>query len=746
MKWMGLVLAAALAACSSEPSGLPGLVAGQGGSDAGGGGGAPSGAGGSVDEVPGEEDPFEAPPEVPPLAQEIVDALAQEIDQALDGPGGTNSALIVGAQTGQVIYERNPDGLRKPASNTKLFTTAAAFAGLGEEHQSQSRVYATEDASDGVVDGNIVLVCEHDFTSSSFFHGYARESLDLLAGELAAGGLSEITGAVRVQGEGVWDGYQFAYYDAAQNRAALANAFRAALVDRGVTVGGGTTTGGSFDEPAGTEIATWASLPLATTAFPINVVSHNEFADVLARHVGYLNGGGSTYGAGEAAVLDRMSELGVDTSGLSLNDGSGLSHDNRVSARQVVGLLAGMLARPEGPAWMRTFAVSGARGTLGGRMAGANTYGRFWGKTGSLTGVITLSGVLEHRHDGQRYLVSLLMNEVASQPAARSAHDAVVSALARDHRELGPRPAAPIVGCAKNDANGATAIVGWSQVEGAEGYLVWRSRDGRTWDRPEARFVTTTSHRTLGFEGSDALFLRVTAVGQAGESDPSDVVAVRIADDPSSVLVVDANDRWQGEPVGDNLLERGHDFVVRVAEAIESAPFDTCANEALAEGDLAGYEAAIWLLGNESTDHETIDAAEQEILRAFVDGGGSLLVSGAEIGWDLEAQGDAGDLAFLHEVLGASYVADDAGTATVYGAGPLASLERLSFYNPGLQAVGFPDVLAPGPGASIVLAYPDGGAAAVKRDGVLALGFPLENVDTRAHRSAIIALALAPGG
>src|SRR5690606_36647769 len=102
-------------------------------------------------------------------------------------------------------------------------------------------VYATEYPSDGVVDGNLVLVCEHDFTTSGFFYGSARTPLDLLADELASAGLMQVTGDVRVQGEGVWDGYQFAYYDAAQNRQALATQVRAALIDRGVTIHGGTT-------------------------------------------------------------------------------------------------------------------------------------------------------------------------------------------------------------------------------------------------------------------------------------------------------------------------------------------------------------------------------------------------------------------------------------------------------------------------------------------------------------------------
>src|SRR5690606_19446091 len=112
----------------------------------------------------------------------------------------------------------------------------------------------------------------------------------------------------------------------------------------------------------------------------------------------------------------------------------------------------------------------------------------------------------------------------------------------------------------------------------------------------------------------------------------------------------------------------------------------------------------------------TFDPVEQEIVRAFVDAGGALLVSGAEIGWDLDEQGDADDLAFLEEVLGVYYVADDAGTSTLRGEGPLADLGRFSFYNPGLQIVGYPEAIAPAPGAEVILRYATGDAAATRRD------------------------------
>ena len=189
--------------------------------------------------------------------------------------------------------------------------------------------------------------------------------------------------------------------------------------------------------------ALWAALSVGCA--PINVISHNEFADVLVRHVGHELAGDSTYGGGTQSVIDWLASVPTDTTSVALNDGSGLSHDNRVSARTIVDLTHFMLGTPQGQAWVRTFAVGGMRGTLGSRLTGPNTLGRVWGKTGSLTGVITTSGLVFNRHDGRRYLFSILMNDVGSTTGVRDVHDQVIGIAARDHWSDGLRPDAPVL-------------------------------------------------------------------------------------------------------------------------------------------------------------------------------------------------------------------------------------------------------------------------------------------------------------
>lgn len=70
------------------------------------------------------------------------DGLAVAIDALLDDPrleGAMASVVIRDAATGDTLYERNPGQRLNPASNAKLFTSAAAMAALGPTSGSPPR-------------------------------------------------------------------------------------------------------------------------------------------------------------------------------------------------------------------------------------------------------------------------------------------------------------------------------------------------------------------------------------------------------------------------------------------------------------------------------------------------------------------------------------------------------------------------------------------------------------------------------
>lgn len=714
---------------------------------------------GSTGEPPDDPgDPFGPVPAPEPLDDAAVASLQATLAGILDGGalgGASIGALVVDLETDQVLFERNPDQLLVPASNTKLFTTAAMLDILGPDTRIETEILA-DAAPDGggTIAGSLHLMGHHDVSWSTDFYDGAREPLDRIAELLYAQGVRTIGGDVIARGEFIYEGYSLGTYDAAAYRATAATRFVEALQAAGITVQGSAGSSANFDPPAGTtSLLTWRSPPLSSMAVPINVRSHNEFADIWMRHLGWAVQGQSTYGAGGATVVEWMASLPTDNGGAVWNDGSGLSHGNRTSARNLVDLLRAMEGSVQANRWVRSMAIAGVRGTLAGRMGGAATAGRFWGKTGTLPsiGVVSLSGILFHRDDGRRYAVSILLNGVPNVTSARGVQDDFVTAVAANHHGVA-RPSPPELDYAVAAASDVIELA-WTPVEGADGYAVWFSEDGESWDLADARRVDGTEHRAGGLSHAGDVFVRVTAFTEdagATHSKATDVYAATAEPGRAKVLLVDGDTRWDAQRVPENPRAVGHDFSVRYAEALEQ-PFDTASawmvgDEVIALDD---YDVVLWMLGEEGDANLSFDDLEQEVLRAYVEGGGAVMVSGAEFAYDLGGVGTPADAAFLADVLHVTYQGDDAQTWWMHdGAGPLAGAPVLGFSTRDAIVVDYPDVLGPTAGAEAVLSYfgGAGGTAAVAYAGegrTFALGVPFESIEGIEDRTWLLEQVLA---
>ena len=690
-------------------------------------------------------EPPPIPPERPEIAAERLSELQGQLDSILADrsiSGSRHTAMVVDAESGAVLFESNPDLALVPASNTKLFTTAAALALLGEDYRFRTRVLATADwGGEGVLEGDLILLSEHDISFSDYFYPSARFPMDWLAERLYEQGLREVRGEVIVSGELTYDGYRFNYYDPEAHRQAGLAAFAAALEDAGISATS-TSTSRAFVPPTGAiEKATWRSVPLYVACSAINSPSHNEFADTLVRHLGYVFSDESSYAAGTGEVIDWLASEEVAVEGLELNDGSGLSHDNRVSARHVINLHQHMATLIEGELWRRSMSITGVRGTLAGRMTGANTLGRVWGKTGTLSVAIATSGALFNKYDGRRYWFSFFINDHDEHSSARSVENRAVEALSVNLLGLEGRPTWPELELATPKEDGG--LVRWSPVDDAQGYILWSSSDGRVWSRDEAIYTEDTEAE-LDFDTS--LYFRLTAVNEFGKSDPTNSYLLRAGSEPE-LLLVDGIDRWRAQPTGDNPLGEGNDFMAIHGEA-STVPFTLTQNEAVAAGDveLPDFDAVLWAVGEDSQTHDSLNASEQASIADYLDGGGALFISGAEIGWDLVEKGQEGEASFFTSQLGADYVADDAETYLVEGHGIFSALDLSSFYTPDGVVASYPDVLS-ARGSDVVLSYAagTGGTAAVHRaDGgqVIMLGFPFEAIESRGDRRTLMEAVL----
>lgn len=149
---------------------------------------------------------------------------------------------------------------------------------------------------------------------------------------------------------------------------------------------------------------------------------------------------GTIAGSDHEVANERFRKFLVGTVGLQNEeidpfDGSGLSRHNGITASAVIGLLEWARTRPWSRVWMSSMAKPGL-GTLKSRLAGT----RFWGKTGTLHKVSSLSGYVTTK-DGRELAISLIFNHyLASDVQVRAAQDEIVRILEMT-TENGPKRA-----------------------------------------------------------------------------------------------------------------------------------------------------------------------------------------------------------------------------------------------------------------------------------------------------------------
>lgn len=297
--------------------------------------------------------------------------------------------------------------------------------------------------------------------------------------------------------------------------------------------------------------------------------------------------------------------------------------------------------------------------------------------------------------------------------------------------------------------------------DAATAYHVYTSTDGFGWGEPA--LVAGTAMTLTGLAEGAPVYVRVTGVNSGGESLPTEVLGATVGEAP--LLIVNGFDKinrfglvQEEDPVeGENLrmwLDQinSRDYVVHHGEAMPPGyAWDSASNEAVGAGDLPldPYRVIDWILGEESLDVDgTLNAAERTLVRDYLDAGGSLLISGSELAWDMAAQGR--DPTFLHDDLYTEYVGDDAGTymAQPVPGGAFEGLGTIYFDAPGEYDADHPDILAPRPGAVAALTYAggEGGVAAVQvAEGCsrqLTLGFPFEVVRATS-RASLMQAAIA---
>ena len=153
-----------------------------------------------------------------------------------------------------------------------------------------------------------------------------------------------------------------------------------------------------------------------TIAQYTNLTSNNVYAESIFKYLGRARFGRGSYHNGAKAVMEWLREKRLECGGVHVEDGSGLSRNNRLTADFLCRFLASMAHESFFYDFQRSLAVAGESGTAKNLLPGLPSGIRVHIKTGSMDGVRTYAGYITAA-DGERLAFAIICNgfECSSQ-------------------------------------------------------------------------------------------------------------------------------------------------------------------------------------------------------------------------------------------------------------------------------------------------------------------------------------------
>ena len=331
------------------------------------------------------------------------------------------SVILVDQANMQIVYQNSENRPSTPASVLKIFSTAAIALTLDSKTTFQTSLYKTDKK------GVFVLWGDYDpwITSSVKYRDANNRAYmpRLIKAAFASNKkLKKIT--LIYKGVGGSDIYQAK--KALKRRASVAYK----PISKGVEVESLITE----------KIATIESPPLEKMIRFALLYSDNVLSQKLAMLAARKSGFPLTKEGLNQTIKSKVSELGVDTTGMRFIDGSGLSNRNKVSASTVSQLLLKVKIDPRLKPIYDHLPISGESGTLASRFieTAPQAIGLVRAKTGSIRGTVSLAGFAT---SGEKEYVFVVLADGVGR--TRSLQDAARRAI---DRMLGTITKPPVIG------------------------------------------------------------------------------------------------------------------------------------------------------------------------------------------------------------------------------------------------------------------------------------------------------------
>ena len=293
------------------------------------------------------------------------------------------SVIVLDEKTGEVIFESSANSPRKPASVIKLVSAAAAYTYLSPSDSYTTSLWAGVDSKSVVIQGSLDPWVSYD-------HKVAEKMSRTSLGRFEYNALSKIKEINSGSTKETVIYYSDLYAQDVAHIQKFLKERRVATVLKRITHKQAISLSGEYilgsTSPTLEKIIDWTL-----------IWSDNLLAERIAR-LASAAAGNSFDDAGVAITFKTLlTELGINTTNLIVKDASGLSKQNRMTARQVSQLLMVIYHDPKFAPLVEGLPVGGVSGTLQNRFVetAPEAVGLVRAKTGTLNGTTNLAGFVE---------------------------------------------------------------------------------------------------------------------------------------------------------------------------------------------------------------------------------------------------------------------------------------------------------------------------------------------------------------
>jgi D-alanyl-D-alanine carboxypeptidase/D-alanyl-D-alanine-endopeptidase (penicillin-binding protein 4) len=320
------------------------------------------------------------------------------------------SVILIDASTKEILFESNSFAARKPASTLKLLAGVSVAKYLDPKMRFQTSLsIATEENA---------VVIQGDLDPWTTFSAYNAKRLGQTSLKyLAYRGHAELEAQAGVPVEKMTLYYNGIYDSEAKNMKVYLKSMKVAVTLKPVNA---LQAQNLVSEPVMNSIS--PSVLQMTHYFmkwSDNVLSE-RMARLAAKSAGYTQNT-----SGIRAVFKKvLNEMEIDSSKLVVKDGSGLSHDNRLSAKLLGEVLLKVYNNPEYKLVVDSLPSGGINGTLNERFikTAPQAIGLVRAKTGTLNGTVTLAGYVES--EDREYIFVVIADRLSrSYSASKVARD-----------------------------------------------------------------------------------------------------------------------------------------------------------------------------------------------------------------------------------------------------------------------------------------------------------------------------------